>query len=69
MDNKTLIRTAMAERGIIGIKELSRLSGVSYPICIRAVNNNGSIRVRDLKTIFDTMGYQLTIKKEVLAEA
>ena len=59
MKTKEIIKIAMAQKDIHGVMELSKLTGLSYDICNRALKNDNSIKLKYLVEILDYLGYRL----------
>lgn len=64
MDTKTIIKIAMAQKGIDGVMELVSFTGLSYDICNRALKNDNSIKLKYLVDILGQLGYKLKAEVE-----
>lgn len=53
------LQKAMIDRGISGAKALSDETGVSYGITLRLLASDKSVRLNDLKTTTDYLGFEI----------
>jgi len=59
MNMKEVVKIAMAKNDIDGIMQLVEVTGVSHYICTKALKNDKTIKLGELLTIIEALGYQL----------
>ena len=59
MNTKEIIKVAMAKKDVDGVMRLVEMSGLSYDICNRALRNDGTVKVKNLVQILNSLGYEL----------